>query len=83
MSLPYLVASGNTLTVILTNKSKNELLKGNNDFLKVTKFSISDNDVNYNVEVRNENINRVRGEVVDCLQSINLEDIKNKIKWVL
>lgn len=82
MSLPYLVASGNTLTVILTNKSKNELLKGNNDFLKVTKFSISDNDVNYNVEVRNEDINRVRGEVGDCLQSINLEDIKNKIKWV-
>jgi len=82
MSLPYLVASGNTLTIILTNKSKNELLKGNNNFLKVTKFSISDNDVNYNIEERNEDINRIRGEMGDCLQSINLEDIKNKIKWV-
>jgi hypothetical protein len=82
MSLPYLVASGNTLTVILTNKSKNELLKGNSNFLKITKFSISDNDVNYNTGLRNEGINRVRGEMGDCLQSINLEDIKNKIKWV-
>jgi hypothetical protein len=80
MSLPYLVATGKTLTIILTDKSKSELLKGNYDFLKVTKFSVSDNWINYNIESNDININRVRGELGDCLQSINLLDIKNKIK---
>lgn len=90
MLIPYNTASGNVMTVILTETAKEYLADGDADNLVIKTFSLGDKDVNYNL-ICNRSARaictsqqpthvKMRGVLGDSAQLINVDEIKNKIQ---
>lgn len=83
MPIPYNIAGANGLTVILTDKAKSYLAQGDYEKVIIKAFSLND-DVNYflapSVHQKTDGeIVKMRGIDGDCIQAINVTELKNKI----